>query len=64
MVSFSSPRGGEYWFLQPAGIESSDEPGTDTRSIKDGRISISVIAAEPVSATEQPIHDMISWRGI
>jgi len=64
MVSFSSPRGGEYWFLQPAGIESSDEPGTDTRSIKDGRISISVIAAEPVSATEQLIHDMISWRGI
>jgi len=64
MVSFSSPRGGEYWFLQPAGIESSDEPGTDTRSIEDGQISIGIIAAEPASATGLSIHDMINWRGV
>ncbi|MCK5736006.1 MAG: 5'/3'-nucleotidase SurE [Spirochaetaceae bacterium] len=64
LVSFRSPRGGEYWFLQPAAIESSDIEGTDTQSIMNGDISISPIAVEPVLAPKPIIHDMIDWRGV
>ncbi|MCG8452852.1 MAG: 5'/3'-nucleotidase SurE [Spirochaetales bacterium] len=49
MVCFRSPRGGEYWFLQPASIESSDKEGTDTRAIQDGCISIGQVLVEPVA---------------
>lgn len=64
MVSFRSPRGGEYWFLQPAAIESSEEEGTDTRTIQQGDISISLIAVEPVLAQESTFHDRMEWRGL
>jgi 5'-nucleotidase len=64
MVSFRSPRGGEYWFLQPAAIESSEDEGTDIQAVFEGDISISPIAVEPVSAPGQDIHDMIEWRGV
>lgn len=63
MVRFTSPRGGEYWFLQPASIESSDEEGTDTRAVHDGRISVSAIALEPGLAPTGDIHDKLVWRG-
>ena len=63
MVQFNSPRGGEYWFLQPASIESSDEAGTDTRAIRDGRVSVSAIALEPGLAPIDDIRDKLVWRG-
>ncbi len=64
MVSFKSPRGGEYWFLQPASIESSRDEGTDTRAILDGNISIGSIAVEPVLAQMNSFHARMEWRGI
>jgi 5'-nucleotidase len=64
MVSFRSPRGGEYWFLQPAAIESSDDEGTDTRTIFNGDISVSPVAVEPSFAPSISIHDRMEWRGI
>ncbi len=64
MVCFHSPRGGEYWFLQPAAIESSEEKGSDTLAAVNGSISISTIAVEPSLAPESSIHDMIEWRGV
>jgi len=64
MVNFRSPRGGDYWFLQPAAIESSNEKGTDTRAVADGCISISTISAEPTLALTPSSHDMIVWRGV
>ena len=64
LVRFQSPRGGEYWFLQPAKVEFSQERGTDTRALMDGSISISHIAVEPTVTPDLPIHDMIDWRGI
>jgi len=63
MVCFRSPKGGEYWFLQPAGVESSEEEGTDTRATHDGHVSVSPVALEPVLAPPDPIHDTITWRG-
>lgn len=63
MVCFRSPRGGDYWFFQPASIESSDEDGTDTRSIMDGEISLSLVNAEPTPAPIASIHDTMEWRG-
>ena len=63
MVQFTSPRGGEYWFLQPASVESSDDPGTDTRAVRDGRISVSAIALEPGLAPTGDIRDKLVWRG-
>lgn len=64
MVSFRSPRGGEYWFLQPASIESSDEAGTDTRTVIDGDISVGPVAVEPTLALNHAIHDRMLWRGL
>ena len=63
MVCFRSPRDGDYWFFQPASIESSDEEGTDTRSAMDGEISLSLVNAEPTLAPIAPIHDTMDWRG-
>lgn len=64
MVSFRSPRGGEYWFLQPAAIESSKEEGTDTLTIQQGDISICSVAVEPGLAQLPAIHDRMEWRGL
>lgn len=64
MVSFRSPRGGEYWFLQPAAIESSEEEGTDTLTIHQGDISVSSVAVEPALAQMPAIHDSMEWRGL
>ncbi len=64
MVSFKSPRGGEYWFLQPASIESSRDEGTDTRAIHEGNISIGSIAVEPALAQMNSFHARMEWRGI
>jgi 5'-nucleotidase len=64
MVRFRSPRGGEYWFLQPAAVESTDEEGTDTRAILDGCVSVGLISLEPVLAPSAAIRDTISWRGV
>lgn len=64
MVSYRSPRGGEYWFLHPAAIESSDSEGTDTRAVADGNISVTPVAIEPTLAPLSPVHDKMEWRGI
>ncbi|MCK5249278.1 MAG: 5'/3'-nucleotidase SurE [Spirochaetaceae bacterium] len=63
-VSFRSPRGGEYWFMQPAAIASSDDDGTDSRTIINGDISVSPVAVEPSLAPSSSIHDKMEWRGI
>ncbi len=63
MVQFTSPRGGEYWFLQPASIESDDENGTDIRAVLEGNIAVSPILVEPGLAPMASIHDKLAWRG-
>ena len=63
MVCFNSPRGGEYWFLQTASIESSEEEGTDARAVRDGRISVAPVSLEPVLAPIGAIHDTMVQRG-
>lgn len=64
MVRFQSPKGGEYWFLRPAAVEASDDVGTDTRTVRDGCVSVSPITLEPTLAPVTSIHDTISWRGV
>lgn len=63
MVQFKSPRGGEYWFLQPASIESSEDPGTDTLAIHEGRVSVTSVSVEPGLAQNDSIRDTMDWRG-
>ena len=63
MVCFRSPRGGEYWFLQPASVESIDEEGTDARAVHDGCVSVGPVALEPSLAPWDSIHGTITWRG-
>lgn len=48
MVSFASPKGDTFWFLDGSPIDSLEEEGSDWCAVKRGNISISPIHLHPV----------------
>jgi len=67
LISFVSPRGDEYWFLEPASVISEDTEGSDAQAVNIGDISISKILLEPASvykSSDENLHDKISWGGL
>jgi len=67
LISFVSPRGDEYWFLEPASVISEDAEGSDSHAVNNGDISISRVFLEPAAvynSSDNELHDKISWEGL
>ncbi len=47
LKSFEAPDGQNYCFLSNGGIDSSDEPGSDHRAVREGMISVSAVLVHP-----------------
>ncbi len=47
LKTFDAPDGQSYCFLTNGGIDSSDEPGSDHRAVREGMISLSAVLVHP-----------------